>query len=210
MSLGRSHTQTATAPPRKPPARSSTTETPTAPPRKPPARSAPAGHAALLASLRSAAVLAVPGFADRAGPFHSHPVGWTDRGFLSAGRAGGSCRLDGQGTPATAGSHPLPSRLRAGRRSLAGTHARYTSTGRRSCSLRCAGCDFRALVRFAHEDSRAFLARATAPAQLLESAPPENGLRTLPDDPLASPRWELLPAGPERQRLPAVRPPVRP
>ena len=25
-------------------------------------------------------------------------------------------------------------------------------TGRRSCSLRCAGCDFRAVVRFAHDD----------------------------------------------------------
>ena len=69
-------TQTPRIPPRKPPGRSQTIQTPTAPPRKPPARSAPAEHAALLTSLRSVAVLSVPGFPERAGPFHSHPVGW--------------------------------------------------------------------------------------------------------------------------------------
>ena len=101
-------TQTATATPRKPPARSRTTQTATATPRKPPARSAPAEHAALLASLRSAAVLAVPGFADRAGPFHSHPVGWTgwaipwgwtSQRFPGAGRASGSLGMDGPAVP---------------------------------------------------------------------------------------------------------------
>ena len=204
-------------------------------------------------------MLAVPGFAERPGPFHSHPTGWTGRAipggwtgqrFPAAGRAGryraagwasGSLRLDGSGDsrrldesatprlevnhtppqpiallvvrsahscdahpshdsgsrppadppfgrvvqaarePARAGrrrtghrdpadwtsraipaapdSHTLPSRLRFS--SLLTSLVRCSSTGRRSCSLRCAGCVFRAFVRSAHEDlARALLARA--------------------------------------------------
>ena len=49
-------------------------------------------------------------------------------------RSAHPCRLDRPAHPNTAHeSHPLPSRLRAGR-CAGGAHARYTSTGRRSCS----------------------------------------------------------------------------
>ena len=86
-------------------------------PRKPPGRSlddtatantaqkAP-GRSTVRASLRSSslaplvpAVLASSGTDRAAGPFHSHPVGWTGRRFLAAGRAGASWRLDGPSDP---------------------------------------------------------------------------------------------------------------
>ena len=88
----------------------------------------------------------------------THPWGWTEQRTPGAGQ---------NSAPRHGPQQPPPPQPIALLRSLR-RFVRCSSTGRRSCSsLRsCASCDFRAFVRFAHENlARAFLARAPAPPE---------------------------------------------